>query len=98
MLVLTLYYGGDDSFRVGDTQVKLMEMHSSLKFKLRVMKKGMHEEYWITDKKATMIIRNVKVSAGHKANPGTVKVAIEAPPNIVIDREKIWQAKQDAKK
>ncbi len=96
MLVLTLYPGGDDTFRIGDTQVKLMDITHEKRFKLRVIGVAMDSDYWITDKNATQIAPNVKVSAGHKASPGSVKVAIDAPLNIRIDREKVYQDKKRA--
>lgn len=91
MLVLTLGLGlKDQAFYVNDTRVELREVISGSRFKLRVIGAALDQEFWITDRNQIQILPNVKVSAGHKANPGQVKVAIEAPPQIPIKRESIW--------
>lgn len=96
MLVLTLYPGRDDSFRVGDTQVRLVDMNHSKKFRLRVIGASMDHDFWITDAKMTNILPQVDVMAGDNASPGSVKVAIEAPPQIRVLREALWKKEQDA--
>ena len=96
MLVLTLGIGlKDQAFYVRDTRVELADQISSLRFKLRVHQPAIIQEFWITDRNSIEIIPGVRCSAGHKANPGQVKVAIEANPQIPIKRESLWN--QDAK-
>jgi hypothetical protein len=96
MLVITLYPGGQDSFRVGDTQVKLVDLNHSKKFRLRVIGTSMDHDFWITDAKMTQILPQCQVMAGDNASPGSVKVAIEAPPAIRVLREALWQKEQTA--
>lgn len=100
-LVLTLHTDGDRGvFRLNNTRVELREVDTATRFKLRVIGSGMDTDYWITDRKQTQILPGVLVQAGVSvSNPArgmAVKVAIEAPANIAIHREVVYQKNRAA--
>ena len=88
-LVLELYPQEPyNDFYVGDTQVTLVQINHEFNFKLQVNGTAINTLHTITDKAATEIMPQVRVSAGDGADIQRhgVKVCIEAPRHIKINR------------
>jgi len=78
------------SFFVGETEVVMEKVFSPTHFKVKVITPTMEHVYTITDKRSEEILPNVWVSAGKGGTEKMVKVAIRAPRNVTILREKLY--------
>lgn len=76
------------AFYVGETKVSVVQIDHHQRFKVCVHTPALDKEFWITDRKSTEILPNVRVSAGHKVEGAKVKAVIEAPRHIKILRGK----------
>lgn len=85
-----------NDFYVEDVRVELMQIRHEYNFKLKVWKPNLHTVHEITDTRATEILPGVRVSAGSGADIQRhgVKVAIEAPRKIKVDRGTVYRSKQ----
>ncbi len=75
---------------IGDTKVSVEQVMHPMNFKVKVHGECMDQVYTITDKRATEIMPNVMMSAGHKGTDDMLKVVVNAPRNIKILREKLY--------
>lgn len=82
-----------NDFYVGDVRVELISVRHESNFKLKVYKPAIHTVHEITDLRAEEILPGVRVSAGDKANiqKHGVKVVIEAPRRIKVDRGTVYR-------
>ena len=93
-LVFELYPDeGYNDFYVEDVRVALESIRHEFNFKVKVYKPNMHTIHEITDQRAEEILPGVRVSAGNGAdiNRHGVKVAIEAPRRIRVDRGTVYR-------
>lgn len=94
-LVFELYPDAPyNDFYVEDVRVELTMIRHEFNFKLKVYKPNLHTVHEITDTRATEILPGVRVSAGSGADiqKHGVKVAIEAPRRIRVDRGTVYRA------
>lgn len=100
-LVLELYPDEPyNDFYVGDVRVVLHDIRHEFNFRLKVYEPALHRVVEITDERASEIIQSVRVSAGTGADIKRhgVKVVIEAPRRIIIDRGVVYRKKKEAAK
>lgn len=93
-LVFELYPDeGYNDFYVEDVRVTLESIRHEFNFKLKVHKPNIHTLHEITDMRAEEILPGVRVSAGTGADISRhgVKVAIEAPRRIRVDRGSVYR-------
>lgn len=81
---------GDDFF-LDHTRVTLESIGTPTRFKIKVHGESMDQVFEINDQRAIEIMPSVRASAGHKGTGHMVKIAIEAPRNIEINRGKIYR-------
>lgn len=81
-LVLSLKKGQD--FYIGDERFLIDEVYSETHF--RVRRERTDKMFEITDTRATEIMPDVFVSAGERPQPLMARIAIEAPPNVLVLR------------
>jgi sRNA-binding carbon storage regulator CsrA len=102
-LVLVMKEG--DKVYIGDTPVQIVEVKNPMKFKVEVQKPSISQRYMVDDRRGVEILPKVVVSAGlndrtyHNAGKGhspdeVVKLVINAPREIQIDREALYLRKQ----
>jgi sRNA-binding carbon storage regulator CsrA len=97
-LVLELYPDEPyNDFYVDDVRVELHEIRHEFCFKLKVYQPALHKIVEVTDQQAVEIMQSVRVSAGTGADIKRhgVKVVIEAPRRINIDRGIVYRKKKD---
>lgn len=90
-LVIGVPDGG--SFRVGNTQCTVEELRDEQHFKVVVHTEFFTKVFEISAMARVEILPDVFVSAGKDKWPGLASLAIDAPKNVTILREKLWQAK-----
>jgi hypothetical protein len=85
-----------NDFYVEDIRVELTQIRHEFNFKLKVYKPALQTVHEITDMRAEEILPGVRVSAGDKADTGRhgVKVVIEAPRRIRVDRGTVYRQRQ----
>ena len=81
-LVLSLRRGQD--FYVGDQQIEVETIRGKQSFDVRVVATG--RVHTITDERATEVLPDVFPSSGGRAQEGLARIAIEAPPDVLILR------------
>lgn len=99
-LVLELYPDEPyNDFFVDDTRVELSEIRHQFNFVLTVDQPALRTKHVITDAMATEIMPGVRVSAGTGADIKRhgVKVVVEAPRRIRIDRGTVYRKKNPPK-
>lgn len=97
-LVLELYPDEPyNDFYVGDVRVELTDITHEFCFKLKVWTPALHHVVQVTDQRAEEIMPQVRVSAGTGADIKRhgVKVVIEAPRRINIDRGVVYRKKKE---
>lgn len=93
-LVFELYPDAPyNDFFVEDVRVELESIRHEFHFKLKVYKPNMHTLHEVTDARAVEILPGVRVSAGNGADISRhgVKVCIEAPRRIRVDRGTVYR-------
>lgn len=90
-LVLSLKEG--DDFYVAGERIVLEKVASSSDFQVRVESAG--RSFRVTDAEAEEILPDVYVSAGDHQQPGLVRIAIEAPMNILILRGDKYRSRSE---
>lgn len=98
-LVLELYPDEPyNDFYVDDVRVVLHEIRHEMNFKLKVYTPALHSVFEVTDERAQEIMPQVRVSAGTGADISRhgVKVVVEAPRRIKIDRGIVYRKKKAA--
>ena len=85
-----------NDFYVEDVRVELISVRHEFCFRLKVFKPAIHTVHEITDVRAEEILPGVRVSAGDKADiqKHGVKVVIEAPRRIRVDRGTVYRQRQ----
>ena len=95
-LVLELYPDEPyNDFYVDDFRVKLIDVRHEFNFVLEVEQPALRTKHIITDNRATEILPGIRVSAGTGADIEKygVKVVVEAPKRIRIDRGTVYRKK-----
>jgi hypothetical protein len=89
-----------NDFYVEDIKVELIDIRHQFNFKLKVYKPAIQTVYSITDERAEEILPGVRVSAGDKADIARhgVKVVIEAPRRIRVDRGTVYRERKAGRK
>lgn len=96
-LVLELYPDEPyNDFYVDDVRVELLDIRHEFSFRLKVWTPALHKVVEVTDQQAVEIMQSVRVSAGTGADIKRhgVKVVIEAPRRINIDRGIVYRKKK----
>lgn len=81
-LVLSLRETED--FFVGDKRFEVLTIHHPMKFDVRDCDTG--EVYDVNSKQGTEICQDVYVSAGNHPQSSTVRLAIDAPAEVILLR------------
>ena len=81
-LVLSLRKGQD--FYVDDEQIVVESIRGKQSFVVKVVSTG--KVHTITDERATEVVPDVFLSSGGRAQGGLARIAIEAPPDVLILR------------
>ena len=81
-LVLSLRKGQD--FYVDDEQIVVESIRGKQSFDVKVVSTG--KVHTITDEQATEVVPDVFLSSGGRAQGGLARIAIEAPPDVLILR------------
>ena len=81
-LVLSMKSGQD--FYVGDQQVVIEKVRRDYTFDIIVTETG--KRHTVTETEAVEVLDDVFVSAGDRPMAGLARVAIEAPPDVLILR------------
>lgn len=81
-LVLSLREGQD--FYIADTRFMIRRVHSETHFELRNHESG--DVFDISEKRATEVLPDVFISAGDRPQMQIARVAIDAPPTILVLR------------
>ena len=86
-----------NDFYVEDTRVELVEIRHEFNFKLKVHGVALDTLHEVTDRRAVEILPGVRVSAGDGADftRHGVKVCIEAPRRIRVDRGTVYRSRQE---
>lgn len=87
-----------NDFYVGDVRVELVSVRHEFNFKLKVCQPALDTIVDVTDLRAVEILPGVRVSAGTNADIERhgVKVVIEAPRRVKVDRGVVYRKKQTA--
>jgi hypothetical protein len=85
-----------NDFYVEDVRVTLESIRHEFNYKLKVWSPNLHTVVEVTDQRAVEILPGVRVSAGDGADIAkhAVKVAIEAPRRIRVDRGTVYRERQ----
>ena len=98
-LVLELYPDEPyNDFYVDDVRVVLHDIRHEFNFRLKVFQPALHTVHEVTDERAAEILPQVRVSAGTGADIKRhgVKVVVEAPRRIQVDRGIVYRKKKAA--
>ena len=86
-----------NDFYVEDIRVELIDIRHEFNYRLKVYKPALQTVHEITDRRAEEILPGVRVSAGDKADIERhgVKVVIEAPRRIRVDRGTVYRQRKE---